>query len=164
MVRMIARWIRLGPIESLDFDEACAGIAAAQGADSPPILLWGEGRTQYLFALIVARKRLPGRQLRWLSWALASCVATYRQFGLPAYLEGSGVWLHGHKIGECTLAQIGESAVFMSGFLIQFPGKCVPTPSVALQEAFRRRLEAQHGWEFDHSWPSAPEVVKYAVA
>jgi hypothetical protein len=30
-------------------------------------------------------------------------------------------------------------------------------PSRDLEEAFRIRLEAQHGWQFDHSWPTAPE-------
>jgi hypothetical protein len=42
---------------------------------------------------------------------------------------------------------------------MRFPGSCVATPSVELAHAFRLRLEAQHGWQFDHSWPSAPESV-----
>jgi hypothetical protein len=33
-----------------------------------------------------------------------------------------------------------------------------------MEEAFRLRLEAQHGWQFDHSWPSEHEMPKYAVA
>ena len=39
------------------------------------------------------------------------------------------------------------------------PGSCVATPSRELEHAFRLRLEAQHGWEFDHSWLSAPECA-----
>src|SRR2546423_1493786 len=107
MSRMIARWIRLGPMEPLDFDEACASMAAAQTDASPPILLWGEGRDEFAFALIVPKKLLPGRRWRWLAWALASVIATYRQFGLPAYLEGGAVWLHGRRIAHGTLAEIG---------------------------------------------------------
>jgi len=30
-------------------------------------------------------------------------------------------------------------------------------PSRDLEDAFRVRLEAQHGWQFDHSWPTEPE-------
>jgi hypothetical protein len=33
-----------------------------------------------------------------------------------------------------------------------------------MEEAFRLRLEAQHGWQFDYSWPSEHEMPKYAVA
>jgi hypothetical protein len=32
-------------------------------------------------------------------------------------------------------------------------------PSEALEVAFRLRLEAQHGWEFDHSWLGAKSLV-----
>jgi hypothetical protein len=161
---MKARWIRLGPVEPLDFDAACGALAAAQQASSAPILLWGEGRCEYPFALVVPRRFLPGRRPRWMSWALASAVATYRQFAVPAYLEGGAVWLHGRRIASATLAETGECAVFASSYLLQFPAKCVATPSVELQEAFRLRLEAQHGWQFDHSWPKARESAGYAVA
>jgi hypothetical protein len=47
---------------------------------------------------------------------------------------------------------------------MRFPGSCVPTPSRELEEAFRLRLEAQHGWQFDHSWPGAHERLEYAIA
>jgi hypothetical protein len=40
---------------------------------------------------------------------------------------------------------------------MRFPGSCVATPSLELEHAFRLRLEAQHGWEFDYSWPSELE-------
>jgi hypothetical protein len=52
---------------------------------------------------------------------------------------------------------IGECAVVASSFLLQFPAKCVAVPSRDLEDAFRIRLEAQHGWQFDHSWPTEPE-------
>ena len=46
-----------------------------------------------------------------------------------------------------------------SSFLMRFPGSCVATPSFELEQAFRMRLEAQHGWQFDHSWPTQPECI-----
>jgi hypothetical protein len=154
-----ARWIRLGTLAPCEFKAACARIALAQVYDAPPILAWGDGEAHYLFALIAPRKFLPGRERRWLDWGLSSAVATYRLFGLPAYLEGGALALHGVTIGGATVEVIGECAVVASSFLAHFPKSCVATPSAELEEAFRMRLEAQHGWEFDHSWPTAPECV-----
>src|SRR6185436_5793610 len=113
---MKARWIRLGPIEALDFDQTCVRLAAAQDARCAPILAWAEGRDDYPFALIVEKRLLPGRRFRWPAWALASAVATYRQFGAHAYLDGEAVWLHGRRIAAAELAEIGECAVFTSAF------------------------------------------------
>jgi len=161
---MMARWIRLGAVEPLEFDAACAGLAAAQLWRSAPILAWAQAQTHYLFALIAPRKLAPGRPSRWLAWALAPAVATYRQFGVAAYLDGEGIWLHGRRIAGAAVRPIGECAVVSSSFLARFPAACIATPSFELEQAFRLRLEAQHGWQFDHSWPSAPESVKYAVA
>lgn len=158
---MKARWIRLGATEPHDFDAVSARLAAAQGAGAAPVLLWAQSPTQYLFAIIAPRKIAPGRAARWLSWGLAPAIATYRQFGLAAYLEGEAIWLHGRRIAGSTAKAIGECAVVASSFLTHFPAKCLATPSAALEEAFRLRLEAQHGWEFDHSWPSAAE--KYGL-
>jgi hypothetical protein len=161
---MMARWIRLGAIEPFDFRAAYSALAAAQSRLARPILLWGQGDGQYLFALIAPRRIAPGREARWASWALAPAIATYRQFGLPAYLDGASICLHGQKLASATIASIGECAVVASGFLRRFPAKCVATPSAEMEEAFRLRLEAQHGWQFDHSWPSEHETPKYAVA
>jgi hypothetical protein len=140
-----------------------ARLAAAQAAGAAPVLLWAHAPAQYSFALIAPRKLAPGRTARWLSWGLAPAVATYRQFGLAAYLEGEAIWLHGRRIADSTVRAIGECAVVASSFLAHFPAKCLATPSAALEEAFRLRLEAQHGWEFDYSWPSEPEkALAYA--
>ncbi len=160
---MKARWIRLGALAQRQFDAACAAIVAAQPASAPPILLWSEEAARYPFALIAPRKHAPGREKRWLSWGLASAVATYRQFGVPAYLDGE-LRLHGHEIAQTRAGACGECAVVASSFLMRFPGSCVPTPSRELEEAFRLRLEAQHGWQFDHSWPSALERLQRIVA
>ena len=160
---MKARWIRLGALAQRQFDAACAAFAVAQPARAAPALLWSEEAARYPFALVAPRKHAPGREKRWLSWGLASAVATYRQFGVPAYLDDE-LRLHGHDIAQTRVAAHGECAVVASSFLMRFPGSCVPTPSVELEEAFRLRLEAQHGWQFDHSWPTASERVDYALA
>lgn len=154
---MMARWIRLGAIEPQDFDFAYARLAAVQAKSAAPALLWAQAQTQYLFALVAPKKYAPGRVTRWLSWALAPAVATYRQFGLAAYLQDEAIWLHGRRIADSSARTVGECAVIASSFLLHFPAKCVPTPSRELEHAFRLRLEAQHGWQFDTSWPTEPE-------
>jgi hypothetical protein len=154
---MKARWIRLGRLDAIAFDEAVAHLAAAQRAGAAPILAWAERDADFLFALIAPRKYAPGRMRRWLAWALASAVATYRQFGLPAYLDGDAVALHGETIAHGNVRAIGESAVIASRFLARWPSR-------ELEDVFRLRLEAQHGWQFDHSWPSEREALRYAVA
>ncbi len=133
---MMARWIRLGEREAAEFHALYARLAGAQARRAPPVLAWG----------------------------LAPAVATYRQFGLPAYLEGEGIWLHGQRIAEARVQAIGECAVIASSFLARFPAKCTATPSSAFELAFRLRLEAQHGWQFEHSWPTAPERLEHALA
>ena len=161
---MMARWIRMGTIGPLDFDEACGRLALAQAHGASPIVLWGEGAGEYPFALIAPLRLAPGNRLRWASWGLAPAVAAYRQFDVPAYLNDNELWLHGRRIAQSVAETIGECLVVASSFLVQFPAKCVPTPSAALEQAYRLRLEAQHGWQFDHSWPTRPETLDCAVA
>ncbi len=156
---MMARWIRLGAIEPLDFESVCARLAATQPQSAAPVLLWAQAEAQYLFALIAPRRLAPGRVARWFSWALAPAVATYRQFGLAAYLEDQAIWLHGRRIAGSSVQAIGGCAVVTSSFLLRFPAACVCTPSRELEDAFRVRLEAQHGWQFDHSWLGAKPLV-----
>ena len=158
---MKARWIRLGAIGPREFDATHAAIAAVQPRAAPPVLLWSEEAARYPFALVVPLKFAPGRRMRWLSWGLAAAVATYRQFGVPAYLDGE-IHLHGRDIAQTRVAAQGECAVIASSFLMRFPGSCVATPSAELEQAFRLRLEAQHGWEFDYSWPTQPECAVLA--
>ena len=155
---MKARWIRVGAIEQQEFDAAYAALARAQSRCAVPILVWGEEAARYPFALIAPLKFAPGRRERWLSWGLAAAVATYRQFEVPAYLDGE-LFLHGRDIAQSRAAALGECAVIASSFLMRFPCSCVATPSSELEQAFRLRLEAQHGWEFDHSWPTEPECA-----
>lgn len=159
---MLARWIRLGALAQRDFDAAYASLAHVQARTAAPILLWAEEAARFPFALIAPLKHAPGRRDRWLSWGLASAVATYRQFEVPAYLDGE-IFLHGRDIAHTRVACIGECAVIASSFLMRFPGRSVATPSFDLEQAFRMRLEAQHGWTFDFSWPSASESVSLAA-
>jgi hypothetical protein len=158
-----ARWIRLGTLDVIAFEQAYLRLAAAQRRGAAPVLLWAEEAARYPFALIAPLKFAPGRKDRWLSWGLAAVIATYRQFGVPAYLDGE-LFLHGRDIAQSRVLALGECALIASSFLMRFPGSCVATPSFELEQAFRLRLEAQHGWEFDHSWPTEPETVKYALA
>jgi hypothetical protein len=155
---MKARWIRVGAVGHKEFDAAYASIAAAQSRGAAPVLLWCEEAARYPFALVAPLKFAPGRRDRWLSWGLAAAVATYRQFGVPAYLDGE-LFLHGRDIAQSRALALGECAVIASSFLMRFPGSCVTTPSSELEQAFRLRLEAQHGWEFDHSWPTELECA-----
>ena len=159
---VVARWIRLGALSQRDFDAADVALAASQPRDAAPILLWAEEAARYPFAIIAPLKFAPGRKDRWLSWGLAAAVATYRQFGVPAYLDGD-IRLHGRGIAQSSVAQVQECAVIASSFLMRFPERCVATPSFELEQAFRLRLEAQHGWSFDSSWPSAAEAVSLAA-
>ena len=158
---MMAQWLRMGEIAQSDFDAACDALAVS--SIPAPTLVWAEEAARYPFALVAPLKAAPGRERRWLSWGLAAAVATYRQFGVPAYLDGE-VRLHGRDISQTRAGARGECAVVASSFLMRFPGSCVPTPSRELEEAFRLRLEAQHGWQFDHSWPGAHERLEYAIA
>jgi hypothetical protein len=158
---MMARWIRLGAVERAAFDAAYAALALAQARSAPPIVLWSEEAAYYPFALIAPLKFAPGRRERWLSWGLASAVATYRQFRVPAYLDDE-LRLHGRNIADSRAGPLGECAVIVSSFLMRFPGNCVATPSLELEQAFRLRLEAQHGWQFDSSWPTAAEMHAHA--
>jgi hypothetical protein len=159
---VVARWIRLGALAQREFDAAGTALAASQPRHAAPILLWAEEAARYPFSIIAPLKFAPGRKDRWLSWGLAAAVATYRQFGVPAYLDAD-IRLHGHGIAQSAVTPVGECAVIASSFLMRFPGRCVATPSFELEQAFRLRLEAQHGWTFDSSWPSAAEAVSLAA-
>jgi lipoate-protein ligase A len=102
-------------------------------------LVWvDEG--EYVFALIAPRRHAPGRPARWSSWALAPVVATYRQFGLPAYLNGNDVWLNGHKIAGAGAASIGACAVVASSFLLRFPLQAFAAPMSNPSAEFRAWL------------------------
>ncbi len=161
---MMARWMRRRFSGELEFEEAAVRLAVAQPRQASPIVLWGEAETEYRFALLAPARLAPGKRARWAAWGLAPAVAAYRQFGLAAYLDEADIWLHGRRISRSLVEAIGECALVASALLMHFPSKCVATPSAAFEQAFRLRLEAQHGWTFEHSWPSERERLAAAAA
>jgi hypothetical protein len=164
---MMARWIRLGSPGPAEFEAACARLARAQPDCAAPILAWAQGQEServaprcHFFALVAPLKHAPGRRQRWFAWGAAAAAATYRQFGLPAYIEGEALWLHGRKIADGAARAVGECAVIASSF----PALRLAIAPRELEQALRLRLEAQHGWQFDTSWPTEAETLHYALA
>jgi hypothetical protein len=141
-----ARWMRIAKGSALP-----AALAAAQGAAADPILLWLRAAGECAFALIAPQRLAPGRAWRWLAWGAMPAIATCRRFGLPAYLEGEAIWLHGRRVSCLSAARVGEGAVIEGSF----PAPLAAEPG--LEAAFRERIEAQHGWQFDTAWPTGEE-------
>jgi len=157
---MMARWIRLGSPGPAEFEAACARLARAQAERAAPILAWAQGGAHQRFALIAPLKHAPGRRQRWFAWGAVAAAATCRQFGLPAYIEGEALWLHGREIAKGSARAVGECALIASSF----PAHCLAVAPRELEQALRLRLEAQHGWQFDTSWPTESETLHYALA
>lgn len=164
-----ARWIRLGPTGPGGLHAACAGLALAQGPQSEPIVLWAQATAPVLgdlvrieelhfaFALIVPLRLAPGRASRWRSWGLAPALATYRHFGARAYIDGDAVCLNGRGIGESGAQRINGCALIASSFPPRLPQALAGWAERDLERVFRARIEAQYGWQFENSWPSAHE-------
>ena len=162
-----ARWIGIGAPEAPSLRSRCARLAQAQAADAEPIVVWGrtpahlclghnlgsvwidEGRN--FFVLIVPARLAPGRARRWVAWALAPAIATCRSFGLQAYVEGNDLCAAGRRIAGAGSAMIGACAVIASSLPDTLPDQRL------LAARFRAAIEAQFGWQFDTSWPSAAE-------
>lgn len=130
---------------------AGAGLAAAQNAAASPILLWLHGVRGSAFALIAPQRLAPGRAWRWAAWGAMPAIATCRQFGLPAYLEDAAIWLHGKVVARVSAGRVGECALVEASF----PQPLAAVPG--LEQAFRARIEAQHGWRFDTAWRTHEE-------
>jgi hypothetical protein len=142
---ILARWIRL----ERDRLAAFAGFARVQSARAAPAVLWARtGEGNIACALVAPLKYAPGRNRRWAAWALAPLVAAYRLSGLRAYLEADAVLLSGSTIATCETQAIGECAVALS---------CFRPVERDFMDTLRDRIEAQQGWQFDHSWPSEAE-------
>lgn len=144
-----ARWMRLRRVQ---VGAGAAALAAAQPAAADPILLWLRTAGGCAFALIAPRRLAPGRAWRWLAWGAMPAVATFRGFGLPAYLEGDAIWLHGRRAARFSAACVGECALIEGSF----PASLAAEPD--LEVVFRERIEAQHGWQFDTAWPTGAEA------
>ena len=151
-----ARWIRLHPPGMPALQAACAGFARAQAADAAPAALWsGNADQQHALAIVAPLKFLPGRSTRWRAWLLAPLVATYRQCGLSAYTDAERICLSGQPISGVSAAALGACGVVIADFAAW---------GEAFMDSLRRRVEAQYGWQFDHSWPSDRERAVIAAA
>lgn len=151
---------------------------STEGGDGLP---WAE-ENQHVFVVIAPARLAPGRASRWSAWALSPAVAAYRDFGLRAYLNGSEIWLQGRKIACSSAAAIGECAVVASSFpfgdwvearpgrgfrrwlraglalaLTEWSERSDAPPERVLEATLRARIEAQHGWQFENSWPTPIE-------
>jgi hypothetical protein len=142
-----ARWIRV------DRDTAFSAFARAQSRNSRPAVLWRAEGERCAYAVVAPLKFAPGRRHRWPAWALAPLVAAWRRHGIRACLEADGIRLSGARIAECHCSAVGDCVVAVCSF--EDSGR-------EFMEALRERIEAQHGWQFDHCWPSAAE--RHAMA
>jgi hypothetical protein len=140
-----ARWIRLEAVDAGGLRAACDGFARAQSASSAPAVLWSR---EIGVALVVPMKFAPGRPRRWHAWGLSPLIAAFRQGGLRAYLEDDGVWASGRRLASSEAWAAGACVVVVARF---------PAPAREFLERLRERIESQHGWQFDHCWPSSAE-------
>ena len=147
-----ARWMRLAFASDGGHRVACANLAASQPDSADPIVVWLQAAEYRAFALIAPQRLAPGRVWRWSAWGGMPAVAACRLFGVPAYLEGDAIWLHGRRVAEICASRVGDFAVVEGGF----PRRIAAEPR--LEAAFRERVEAQHGWHFDTAWPSGGEA------
>jgi len=147
-----ARWMRLACASGGERQAACARLAASQSGAADPIVVWLRAAEHRAFALIAPQRLAPGRLWRWPAWGAMPAVAACRLFGVPAYLEGDAIWLHGQRVAEICASRVGDFAVVEG----EFPPRIAAEPG--LEEAFRERVEAQHGWRFDTAWPSGGEA------
>ena len=166
-----ARWIRSAPVGPYELHAACAGLALAQAARAAPVVFWARTNApvlgepcdieenHFVFALIVPMRLAPGRRSRWRAWALAPALAAYRHFGVHAYLDDDAICLNGRRIAACDAQQIGDCALVVSSFLPRPPGALAEWAERDLEGALRTRIEVQHGWQFENSWPSETERV-----
>lgn len=153
---IMARWIRLHPPGMPALHAACAGFARAQAADASPAVLWAGNEDQrHALAVVAPLKFLPGRSTRWCAWLLAPLVATYRQCGLSAYYDADRICLSGQPISGVGASAVGACAVVVADFAAW---------GGSFMESLRQRVEAQYGWQFDHSWPSERERETIAAA
>jgi hypothetical protein len=167
---------------------AGAALSHVQARDSAPIVLWSRfdsshgGDAQFGFAFIVPVHLAPGKTWRWPAWALSPAVATYREFGLRAYLSGADICVQGSALGTGRAERVNGCAVIAARLktclrentavargaefrvwlreglglaLTQWDDDALPER--AFEAALRARIEAQHEWQFENSWPDSAE-------
>jgi hypothetical protein len=141
-----------------------------------------EGDAQFGFAFIVPVHLAPGKTVRWPAWALSPAIATYREFGLRAYQSGADICVHGSQLASSRAERVNGCAVVAARLktclrentaaargaefrvwlreglglaLTQWDDDALPER--AFEAALRARIEAQHEWQFENSWPDATE-------
>jgi hypothetical protein len=155
---------------------------------SPPIVLWSrftvsqDADAPFGFAFIVPVHLAPGRTERWAAWALSPAVATYREFGLRAYLDGTDIRVQGCQLGCGRAERVNGCAVIAAKLrtclrddaalargaefhawlreglgLARTQWSQDALPERAFETALRARIEAQQEWQFENSWPDAEE-------
>lgn len=184
-----ARWIRLDPEGVSAVLAVCRGFARSPDSAGIPVCVWGRATSperlddglwaepgEFVFALLVPLRLVPGRRDRWVSWGLSPLVAALRRFGAHAYLDGGAICLHGRRIGGGSAREIDGSAAILGVFPGEPPRPAEEAGRGKLLEfdpwlsalnragrasqllgAFRSGLEVQHGWQFDTGWPSDAE-------
>lgn len=156
---VLARWMRLAPMaEEAGRKAIYQALAQLQRADGGPLLVWFQGNAQHGYALICPQRLAPGLRQRWAAWAFSPAIATCRYFGLPVYLAGAEPWLHGRRFAESSIELVGECLVAASSMTIPFPVER------HVEDLFRLRIEAQHGWTFETAWPVREEADAIADA
>lgn len=145
--------------------------------------------SHFALAVIAPMHVAPGRQGRWTSWVLSPVVAAYRDLGLRAYLNDDAICIHGRQIAASRAEAIAGCAVISASLgmsaaggslaaaaarsaefrawmreglglaMTQWGGERATPPERAFEAGLRARIEAQHGWQFENSWPTALERV-----
>ena len=112
-----ARWIRLGFGDLCELRSVAAALSGVQTRSAAPIVLWGSDRgwaePRFAFAVVAPEHLAPGTRARWTAWALSPAVAAYRDFGVRAYLEGSGIATQGRRIAA-SRAEVIHGCVVIS--------------------------------------------------
>ena len=167
---------------------AGAALSHVQARESAPIVLWSRfaasqgDDAQFGCAFIVPVHLAPGKTIRWAAWALSPAVATYREFGLRAYLDGADIRVQGCRLGSGRAERVNGCAVIAAKLrtcvrddaalargaefhawlreglgLARTQWDQEALPERAFETALRARIEAQHEWQFENSWPDAHE-------
>ena len=167
---------------------AGAALSHLQERSSAPIVLWSrfavsqEADAAFGFAFIVPVHLAPGKTIRWAAWALSPAVATYREFGVRAYLDGMDIRVQGCELGSGRAERVNGCAVIAAKLrtclrddaalargaefhawlreglgLARTQWNQEVLPERAFETALRARIEAQHEWQFENSWPDAQE-------
>lgn len=143
----------------------------------------------FALAIIAPLHVAPGRRTRWPSWALSPAVAAYRDLGLRAYLSDDAISVQGRRIAASRAEAIEGFAVICASLgmpvkadllastdvcnsefrawlreglglaMTQWGGESDSPSERVFEAGLRARIEAQHDWQFENSWPTALERV-----